>query len=247
MVRDVGDANRPANPFVDLVELLVSPMILVWLAFGAILILVPAHMIWLFDRKKEEGITRGKDYIPGIFYAMMWCATALVSQVQELPNHWLARVLGLVWMFAGVVFVAFYTAQLTTTLTVQKIQGSINGPDDLPGKQVATIASSTAADYLRSRNAQVQSFEQPERMFRALIDKKVEAVVFSAPVLLYYTSHEGKGRARMVGAEFNTAPIAYAVQLNSPLRRKINFALLKLREDGTYQQIYTKWFGGNDE
>ena len=33
------------------------------------------------------------------------------------------------------------------------------------------------------------------------------------------------------------------VQLDSPLRRKINLALIALRENGTYQQIYAKWFG----
>ena len=48
-------------------------------------------------------------------------------------------------MFVGVVFVAFYTAQLAATLTVQQIQGGINGPEDLPGKKVATTRGSTAA------------------------------------------------------------------------------------------------------
>lgn len=42
--------------------------------------------------------------------------------------------LAVLWMFVGMVYVAFYTAQLTTTLTVQAIRGSINGPEDLPAK-----------------------------------------------------------------------------------------------------------------
>jgi polar amino acid transport system substrate-binding protein len=80
-------------------------------------------------------------------------------------------------------------------------------------------------------------------MFKARLDKKVNTVVFSSPVLLYYASHEGKGLVELVGLEFNTAPIAFTVQLNSPLRRQIDIALLKLREIRTYQQIYAKWFG----
>jgi polar amino acid transport system substrate-binding protein len=80
-------------------------------------------------------------------------------------------------------------------------------------------------------------------MFKALLDKKVDAVVFNAPVLLYYAAHEGKGRVKIVGPEFNTAPIAILYQLNSPLRKKVDIALLKLRENGTYRQIYDKWFG----
>ena len=80
-------------------------------------------------------------------------------------------------------------------------------------------------------------------MFKALLDKKVDAVVTAAPMLLYYAAHEGKGRVKTVGPEFNTAPAAIMVQLDSPLRRKINLALIALRENGTYQQIYDKWFG----
>lgn len=38
----------------------------------------------------------------------------------------------------SVVFVAYYTAQLTAPLNVEQIQGDINGPDDLPGKRTAT-------------------------------------------------------------------------------------------------------------
>ncbi|MBI2181592.1 MAG: transporter substrate-binding domain-containing protein [Deltaproteobacteria bacterium] len=31
----------------------------------------------------------------------------------------------------------------------------------------------------------------------------------------------------------------------SPLRKRVNEALLKLRENGAYDQLYKKWFGGN--
>ena len=113
----------------------------------------------------------------------------------------------------------------------------------MPGKQVATIAGGTAADYLRGQNAQVLEFATPNEVYKALLDKKVDAVVLPAPILLYYAAHEGKGRVKTVGPEFNTAPAAIMVQLDSPLRRKINLALISLRENGTYQQIYDKWFG----
>ena len=146
-------------------------------------------------------------------------------------------------MFAGVVFVAFYTAQLTTTLTVQRIQGAISGPEDLPGKQVATVANSLPADYLREHNAQVREFPQVGQKFQALQSKKVDAVVFTSPVLLYYAAHEGKGLVKLVGPEFNVSPIAFTFQLDSPLRRRVNLALLTLHEDGTYQEFYDKCFG----
>lgn len=57
------------------------------------------------------------------------------------------------------------------------------------------------------------------------------------------TAREGKGFVKTVGTEFNVAPIAVMMQLDSPLRRKINVALITLCENGAYRPICDKWFG----
>ncbi len=227
-----------------MLRLIFSQTTLLWLGMALLLVLIPAHLVWLFERRRQDGVISSPNYFPGIFEAVFWAISTLTGSPEGMPHQWVARTFSIFWIFAGVVFVAFYTAQLTTTLTVEQIRGAIEGPSDLPGKQVATIAGSTAVDYLREQNAQVQEFPTPDQMFKALLDKKVDAVVSAAPLLLYYAAHEGKGLVKMVGPEFNTAPIAIMVQLDSPLRKKIDGALIKLRENGTYRQIYDKWFGG---
>jgi len=242
MVRDTGQTAAP-NPLADLVDLLFSKTTALWLGIALILVLIPANLVWLFERRREDGILGDRRYFPGIFEAVYWALSCLTAQAEAMPHQWIARAFSVFWMFAGVVFVAFYTAQLTTTLTVRQIQGAISGPDGLPGKQVATVANSPTADYLRAKKAQVLEFQNLDQMFQALLSKKADAAVFSAPALLYYAAHEGKGLVKTVGPEFNVGPIGFVVQLNSPLRRRINGALLALREDGTYQQIYNKWFG----
>ncbi len=243
MVRDTGEKAETASPVWDMLRLLFSRTTVVWLGIALLLVLVPAHLVWLFERRRPNGIISSPNYLPGIFEAFFWAISTLTGSPEGMPHQWVARTFAIFWIFAGVVFVAFYTAQLTTTLTVEQIRGSIEGPGDLPGKQVATMAGSTAVDYLRQQNAQVQEFTTTDQVYKALLDKKVDAVVLPAPLLLYYAAHAGKGRVKTVGPEFNTAPAAIMVQLDSPLRRKINLALIALRENGTYQQIYDKWFG----
>src|SRR5215469_6267828 len=157
MVLDTGGTTTATpNPLEDLLELLFSKTMLLWLGIALVLILIPAHLVWLLERGREGGMIRNRKYFPGIFEAMYWAVSGLTSQAQDMPHQWLARAFSVFWMFAGVVFVAFYTAQLTTSLTVRQIQGTINGPDDLAGKQVATLSNSVAVDYLRVHNAQVQ-------------------------------------------------------------------------------------------
>jgi polar amino acid transport system substrate-binding protein len=242
MVRGAGEGVG-SNPLSDLLRLFFSRTLLVWLGIALLLITVPAHLVWLLERRHPNGIVPTRQYFPGIFYAMFWAAGTLATQAEQMPRQWLARVIAVLWMFTGVVFVAFYTAQLTATLTVQQIHASINGPDELPGKRVATTRGSTAAAFLRDHRVQLQEFTLVEEAYRALLDKEVDAVVFDSPVLLYYATHGGKGRVQVVGVAFHKEDYGIVFPPDSPLRRQVNSILLALREDGTYDQIYEKWFG----
>ena len=240
MVRGTKDGD--ANPLSDLLGLLFSKTSLVWLGVALLLILVPAHIVWFLERRHDSGIIPTDKYIPGVFYAMHWSAATLATQAENQPRQWLARILSVFWMFTGIVFVALYTAQLTATLTVQQIQGGISGPDDLSGRKVATTRGSTAANVLRDLRAQVVEVERIDDAYRALNDREVDAVVFNSPVLLYYAANEGKGRVMTIGVPFRKEDYGIIFRPNNPLRRQVNATLLQLREDGTYQQIYDKWF-----
>jgi polar amino acid transport system substrate-binding protein len=151
-------------------------------------------------------------------------------------------VMAVVWMFISVVFIAYFTATVTTSLTVEQLQSNIKGPQDLVGKRVATIAGSTSAIYLKQQKIEANEVKQIEEAYTALNNSDVDAVVFDAPILLYYAAHNGKGKAQVVGSIFRKESYAIAMSNGSPYRKPINNALLSLQEKGTYQEIYDKWF-----
>ena len=64
-------------------------------------------------------------------------------------------------------------------------------------------------------------------------------------VLPYCAAHEGKGKVQVVGPIFRMENYGIVFPDKSPLRKRVNEALLKLRENGTYDRLYMKWFGGN--
>ena len=230
------------NPIRGLFDLLFSPNMLIWLGIVAAMIIIPAHILWFLERNHSEGIIPTRKYIPGIFHAAWWAAGTLATQADSMPRNGFARVLAIIWMFTGVVFVAYFTAQITATLTVDQLKGGIQGPDDLPGKSVATTKGSTASQYLLEHKATVKEFTKIDDAYQALEKEEVDAVVFDAPVLLYYAGHEGKGKVKIVGPLFRKENYGIVFPSNSPYRKSVEKALLQLREDGTYDTLYDKWF-----
>jgi polar amino acid transport system substrate-binding protein len=244
MVRDTGERVE-VNPLLDMFDLLFSRTTLAWFGIAVLFILLPAHIVWFVERGREGGVVPSTRYFPGIFQAMYWASTTLLTQAQQGPVQWFARLVSSLFMFIAIVFVALYTAQLTTTLTVRHIRGDINNAEDLLGKRVAALKGSISVNYLRDYGANILEFARLEEMYQALQDKKVDAVVSAGPVLLYYAAHEGLGRARVVGLEFDRQDVGFVFPVDSPLRRRVDGALLSLRQNGTYKQIYAKWFGSN--
>lgn len=229
------------NSLSNIWQLFFSAGLLQILGLAFVLVIVAAHIIWLSERHHPDGIIP-KSYFPGIFKACWWAAATLGAQVDEMPKGAIGRILALFWMFTAIIFVAYFTAIATTELTVQQLQGDIKGIEDLPGKVVATTSGSTAAAYLRENKIAVSEFPKIEQAYDALLTKKADAIVFDAPVLLFYAANQGKGKVEVVGSIFREENYGIVLPNESPYRKKINSALLNLRENGTYQALYDKWF-----
>jgi polar amino acid transport system substrate-binding protein len=225
-----------------LVDSLFTPEFLQLLGMMLLIILIPAHIVWLVERKHQGGFLENSNYFPGIFKTCWWAAATLATQAEEMPKGALGRIMAVIWMFISVVFIAYFTATVTTSLTVDRLQSNIKSPQDLVGKRVATIVSSTSANYLSQQKIETKEFKQIDEAFNALNSSNVDAVVFDAPILLYYAAHDGKGKVQVVGNIFRKESYAIALPNGSPYRKPINNALLSLQENGKYQEIYDKWF-----
>ncbi len=251
LVRDSGDvggtgstddAGGSLSPSV-IVHNLLSPAVgklFLWLMLLAVIV---AHIIWLLERNHPDSLLETKKYFPGIFKATWWAAATLGAQADEMPKTYSARIVAVLLMFVSALSVAYFTAAVTAQITVQRLAGAISGPDDLPGKRVATTAGSTAARYLDANQAKTVSFDTIEQACDALQAGKADAVVYDAPVLLYYAAHEGKKKTRIVGPVFRKEDYGIVFRQNAALRKRVNVALLKIKENGEYDAISTRWFG----
>ena len=244
MVRDSSQGGEGSHLQTVLRELF-SPAILQLLGFTLLIIVIAAHMIWLVERHHPNGVVETKSYFPGIFKATWWAAGVLGTQMDEMPKGPLGRFVAVIWIFVSVIFVAYFTAEVTTALTVQQLQGSIHSLSDLPGKRIGTAAGSSSANYLRDQHYLTAEYPQIEDAIKALQNHKVDAVVYDAPVLQYYASRDGKNSVQVVGSIFRKEDYGIVFPANSPYRKPVNQALLTLKENGEYDKLYNKWFSSD--
>ena len=221
-----------------------SPRLYFGIGIFVLILLVVAHLLWWSEHQHNSQFP--SDYLHGVWEAFWWAAVTVttVGYGDKVPTRFFGRFFGLMWMFAGYFVFAYFTASIATTFTVQELQGSIRGPEDLPGKRIATIADSAAAEYLDLQtNLFFRNYSTREEILAALKDKTVDAIVYDAPVLQYFASHEGQGQYHVVGEVFQKLNYGIALGQNSPYREPINASLLRLYETGQYDEIYKEWFG----
>lgn len=209
-------------------------------------VLVVSHVTWLLERKNNPHFSQS--YIPGLWDAFWWAIVTIttVGYGDKAPTGVSGRVFALFWMIFGYFMFAYFTAAVTSTVTVQELRGDIQGPDDLFDKRVAVVANSTSASYLqrRGKTSNVVFVPSIDDAYGLLDDKSIDAIVHDAPVLQYYVTQQDAGDVRIAGDVFN--PEAYGVVLprGSALREEVNQSILRLREDGSYTALIQKWFGG---
>lgn len=212
-----------------------------------IIILLAAHLIWLVERRRNEEHFH-RSYLHGIWDGAYWALVTIstVGYGDKVPRTQAGRAVSMVLIVVGYMAYAWFTATIAATLTVANLKGDINGPDDLRGRVVATVAQSTSAAWLRQRpGVRLREVARIEQAYDLLARGEVDAVVYDFPALRYHVLNDAQRRFVVVGPVFKGEDYGIALQQGSPLREELNRALLQVLEGGDYQRLYRKWFGAN--
>ncbi len=242
IIAPIGNTEKASPGLRDFLKLLFSKTMVVWLSAALVLTLLPAHIIWLLERG-DPGSMVATSYFPGIFQAFGWGLGMLAAAPFDAPQRWPIRVVTILWTFVSVIFAAYYTAILTTNLTVERISSQIASPSDLVGKSVCTVANTTSAPALSKLGVQFTPASNIDECFSGLEKGAFEAVVYDAPVLQYYVAHRGAGIADLAGPVFKDEDYGVVFPIGSALRREFDDALLAVQEDGEFDRLKQKWFG----
>jgi polar amino acid transport system substrate-binding protein len=211
------------------------------------ILLVVAHLIWFFERHANPD-QFPKAYVRGVWESAWWAISTILSGGCDAkgPVVVIGRLVAAFWMLLCIIVITYFTAAITTIMTVNQLSSDIRGIGDLPGKQVATVKGSTAERYLQEHGMKVNAFETIDGAYKALEGEKVVAVVYDQPILDYHIKMAGGSDEQVVGRLFQRQNYGIGLQQGSPYRKQINSALLQLREEGVIDELHDKWFGSDN-
>jgi ABC-type amino acid transport substrate-binding protein len=209
-----------------------------------VLLLIIGVLVWFFERGKNDA-QFAKHPVKGIAAGVWWSAVTMttVGYGDKSPVTIGGRVLGLLWMFSAIIIIAIFTATVTSTLTIDRLESAIKGPEDLPRVRVATLTSSTTAAYLDRHHITYKAVPSILDGMKAVAANEVDAMVYDAPVLQYVAKTELAGTVVVLPNVFERQDYGFALPDGSQLREELNRALLDALASDHWHDLNEKYLG----
>ncbi len=239
IVAHARNAGSPFTAFASLFHLGTLKVVGIML----IILTVVSHLLWLGERRRNPE-SFPQPYPQGFWEALWWCvSTMLTGGCENLaPRAFAGRAIGAVWMIGGIALTSYVTATLAAAMTVSTLDSDVRSLADLKGQPVATVSGSSAAVYLQDLKYDTKGFENVDAAMEALIKGDVKAVVYDSPILRYYLSKHTGTDLHVVGSIFEKQAYGFALPLGSPLRKRLNRALLKPEVQDYREELNKRWF-----
>lgn len=223
---------------------LVSPAFLMVISTLALLLFVVGFLVWLLEHKKNPeqfGGSRKQGIFSGFWWAMVTMTT--VGYGDTAPRTVGGRLIGLVWMLAALIIVSFFTASITSALTVGQLSDRIHSSTDLGGMSVASVPASTSAGWLNRQRFAYTSVRDVDAALAELAAGRVEAVVYDAPLLRWEIQQKYRGKLKVLPLVLERQDYAFALPTNSRLREPLDTSLLQRINAPYWPQRLKKAFG----
>jgi polar amino acid transport system substrate-binding protein len=235
-------AEGTEDRWINVVKSVFSRQILKAVASMLALSLLIGIIVWSFEKRRNsemfgEGAVKGIGN--GIWWAMVTMTT--VGYGDKSPITLAGRIFAIVWMIFSIVFIAAFTATITTQLTLTELRGKVHGFNDLYHARVGCISGSDGCNFLVKKGVAVIPFESMREGLMAVANRNIDAFVQNEKILQYVIKTEYPGQLQAVGGTFDEYFVSVALERNSPLRKPINQALLKFMKTDAWMELLNRY------
>ncbi len=213
----------------------------------SLLLLAVGLVLWVFERKQNSDMFGGTE-AQGIGSGFWWAAVTMttVGYGDKAPVTLAGRIVGLIWMFAGIIIISSFTAAIASSLTVDKLAADIESVDDLYNANVLSIDDTASAVFLNQQKIRYRHVNSLDDGLIQLDRGKANAVVYDKPILQYLIKQSNSSHIHLVPGNIERQDYAFGLPTNSPIREAINTQLLVQIESENWTQIKEKYLGDTE-
>ncbi len=228
-VRNETSAGH-TDTFITIMKVISYSVILFFIGLTGV-----AHLIWFIEKNDSKPKSFNTRYAKGIWEAYWWAVVTMttVGYGDKCPQKLKGRFVASIWMFIGIIWFAGFTATLTSSLTVSKIDpGKIKNLTDINNKYVAVIRDTTSEQYLRFHNAKMVLADNLDDLIGNLKNMNVDAIVYDAPTLMYIDKNDPS--VKVVGEMFDKQKygIVFPQEGLEFYKELFNIAIIDMQRNG---------------
>jgi ABC-type amino acid transport substrate-binding protein len=237
-------AERGEYRWAHILESFFSKEVIKAIGFMLFVSLLAGMLVWAFERSRNREMF-GQGTVEGIGHGIWWAMVTMttVGYGDKAPRTIGGRIVALVWMIFSIVFIAGFTANITTSLTLNELKGRVRGFKDLYHVQVGSLSGSEGADFLVKQGINFIPFETFQEGLRAVAGKQIDAFVQDEHILKYQAKKDFPGRVQVLPGTYDEYFISIALQNESPIRKPINKALLRFMKTEKWTELSNRYFG----
>ena len=210
-----------------------------------VILLFVSLLFWLCERRRDSGAKR-VGFFEGIWNAFLLSSETMttVGYGEYVPQTHLGRLVACIWMFVSIILLTYFMASLTSSLTTIQLRESRYDLDDLPHIRVGCmVLPSRSALYLQKHGIPHQSFDTVKAALEALCKGKIDAVVYDFSTLQYLVRKDFQEELTVLRQTFDPKFFGLPLPPDSPLRRPLNKAILKVMKMPIWPNILVSYMG----
>lgn len=205
-----------------------------------LLLFIFGFLVWFFERKKNP--EEFGDDSRGIWHGLWWSAVTMttVGYGDKSPKTVGGRIIGLIWMFAGIILISSITASITSSLTVDKLSYTADDIHGFRKKNIGTVKDSATEEWLTNHFFNnVTAYESFEQLIEGFRKEEIDMVAYDEPLLKYTIQNEPEKKWELLNIRFNESMYGFGGSKFIPGDRRdlINDKILKLKESDRWNQL----------
>jgi polar amino acid transport system substrate-binding protein len=204
-------------------------------------------LVWIFERKRNAA-SFSPHPVKGVGDGVWWAAVTMTTTGygDKTPVTVPGRAVALLWMFASIFGIALFSATLASSFVVGKLKSNINGPADLPGARIGVVTGTSGEAWLNAQGLSARSYPFVIQASRALQRGEIEALVFERAVLGHMIKSYDWKDLHVLPQSVAVRDYGVMMQTDSPLRKEINRAVLKVTQRREWRDVVQKHVGATD-